>query len=159
VSLCDLAPTLADWLGVPPLPLPPAPVDGLVGRSQADRWRAGGEARPSASGGTAGSGERTVDRTLLAEAIAFGPDLVALRRGGWKLIAGRDGTPLGLYDLAADPGELEDRSDRRPEVVAELQAHLEAWRKVAGKDETGDGSWNDVSAEVRQRLRDLGYAD
>jgi len=168
VSLCDLAPTLTDWLDLPPLPLPETPVAGLVGRSQADRWRGNRPAVPDggdggtggSAGGRAGGRGDGPERTLLAEAIAFGPDLVAVRRGIWKLIATRAGEPLGLYDLEEDPGERRDLAQEQPEILAQLTTHLAAWRAaVDAGGPTEGGSWEDLSAEVRQRLHDLGYAE
>lgn len=50
----------------------------------------------------------------------------AVRQGDWKLVR----TPadeLWLFDLAADPGERNDLAARRPELVVELRALLEAW--------------------------------
>jgi choline-sulfatase len=148
VSLCDFAPTVTDWLDVDPILLPAEPVAGTVGRSLARDVRTPTEA-PS-------------DRILLAEEIAYGPDLVAIRQGGWKLIAERTGRPLALYDLSNDPGERMDRAAARGDIVRRLQAHLATWYTEAGRD-TGAGgdpaSWQDVDATVRQRLKDLGYTD
>jgi len=141
VSLCDFAPTMAEWLGVEPFDLPPAAVDGLVGRSLA--------------------GSSPADRILLAEALAYGPDLVAIRQESWKLIASRAGDVFGLYDLATDPNEKTDLTAARPDIARHLLAHLAAWRAVKpGEDDPGSAtSWNDVDATVRQRLKDLGYTD
>ena len=151
VSLCDLAPTLADWLGVAPMPLGAAgggaaairPDLPLQGRSLAE----------------APDGEPDA-RLILAEALAYGPDLVALRRENLKLIARRDGQPLGLYDLQADPGEKVDLQHERPEELAALMAELARWRD-SGLGATGDrgGDWQDLDDTVRQRLRDLGYSE
>jgi len=150
-SLCDLAPTLAHWLGVDPLPLdgtaPDAAAIGtglpLYGKSQAEPADAGAE-----------------PRLILAEALAYGPDLVALRRDNLKLVAHRDGRPLGLYDLQADPGEKVDLQQDHPDELAALLAALARWRD-SGLGATGDqgGDWQDLDNTVRQRLRDLGYSD
>ncbi len=186
VSLCDLAPTVSDWLGVEPLVLPTPGeagvvdgladglveglVDGMTGRSlrsdiavpnrsQVDRQvgrQVDREVDPAE-----GSAEPSGERFLLAEAIAYGPDLVALRRGQWKLIARRDGHPLGLYDLAADPTEQVDQSAQQPDLLREFQDHLARWR-AAGDDDSGHSSsarWGDLSDTVRQRLKDLGYSE
>jgi len=68
----------------------------------------------------------------------------AIRRGRWKLILdnrtsggwmvpeGRPpvaGTPGQLYDLAEDPGETRDRWSERPDVVADLTALLEKYKR------------------------------
>ncbi len=141
VSLLDLAPTVVDWLGLSALSLPEAPPPGLVGRSQA------GDAEPE-------------DRLRLAEALAFGPDMVALRRRNWKLVAHRDGRPLGLYDLAADPRERDDRQQTAPEELERLRADLRAWRQAAPAAGTGGGAgWGSLDDEVRKRLKDLGYGE
>ena len=107
-----------------------------------------------------GGGSQEEDRVLLAEALAFGPDLVALRRGRWKLIAHRDGRPLGLYDLAEDPVEARDRQAVAEAARQELLAVLERWR-ACGLGATDDqaGSWQDLDDTVRRRLKDLGYSE
>lgn len=149
VSLCDLPFTLCDWLGVPPLQ-PTLPPDGfaahLVGRSQATGVEAGDQE----------------ERLILAEAIAYGPDLVALRRGRWKLIAHRDGRALALYDLLGSPEEDRDLTQANPQVVAALLEELKKWRESglgAGGEGKGSGSWDDLKDTVRQRLKDLGYSE
>ncbi len=150
VSLLDLAPTLADWLGLAPFtptvgrPLADgAPAASLIGRSRADL-------------------DAPADRTpLLAEAIAYGPDLVMVRQDSWKLIARRDGAPLALFDLADDPGETRDCSAAAPQELAALCAVAVAWQ-ASGCGASGPGSgggWGDLDDTVRQRLKDLGYAD
>lgn len=156
-SLLDLAPTVLDWLGLPPLPpaarpadLPPELASALVGRSLAAL-----AARPAATATDAPA------RLRLAEAIAYGPDLVAVRQGNWKLIAARDGRPLALFDLAADPGELHDAATAHPDVVARLVAVVASWRASGtGACETAQGAaWGDLDGVVRERLRDMGYSE
>ena len=99
VSLLDLAPTLAAWLGVAPFvpgagrTLPAgAPTASLVGRSRADL-----DGPPD-------------DAPLLAEAIAYGPDLVMVRPG--KLEADRP--PRRRAPGAVRPGGG-SRRDPRPQ--------------------------------------------
>ncbi len=150
VSLCDFAPTVCDWLGVAPLPLPapavPAPVGpALVGRSQ----------------GRQGSSLEPADRLLLSEALAYGPDLVALRRGRWKLVAHRQGQVLALFDLLGSPEEMIDLAGANPEVVQRLLDDLKTWRD-SGQGAAGEaegGNWDDMEDTVRQRLKDLGYSE
>ncbi len=144
VSLCDLAPTLAEWLGVTPFtPDHEGPMGAeLTGRSLAVDAPA-------------------EERLILAEALAYGPDVVALRRGGHKLIAHRDGRPLALYDLEADPKETSNRLHDDPATVEALLGDLSRWRESGGgaTGDAGSGGWQDLDATVRQRLKDLGYAD
>lgn len=155
VSLLDLAPTVLDWLGLPPLPdvelpgrLEPALAAALVGRSQA-----------AIAAGTEAVGA-TIPRLRLAESIAYGPDLVALRQGASKLMATRDGRPLALFDLAADPGEQTDLSAASSPELAALRALAAAWSAAglgAAGDAAGGGGWGELDETVRERLRDLGY--
>ena len=56
----------------------------------------------------------------------------------WKLVASRDLSHAELYDLAADPLEQTDQADRNPEVVANLQDRLAAWRATLPAKPTGD---------------------
>jgi arylsulfatase A-like enzyme len=144
VSLCDVAPTLLEWLGLDPLPGPQVSLPGLAGRSQAAAPREG------------------ASRHILAEDLAYGPDLVALRRGPWKLIAHRRGDPLALHHLVDDPGEQVDLIADEPAMTADLAQAVLAWRRAIADPagaETPGGDWKDISGAVRKRLRDLGYTD
>jgi arylsulfatase A-like enzyme len=151
VSLLDLAPTLAEWLGQGPFAphgCRPAPGGALgrclVGRSRAEAPAAALPAEP-----------------VLAEAIAYGPDLVMIRLEHWKLIARRDGSPLALYDLAEDPGETCDRSGDALDVLEGLRSVAAAWQRSGCGAEGGSegGGWADLDDTVRRRLKDLGYAE
>ncbi len=83
----------------------------------------------------------------------YGGELVAVRRGPWKLVfphtyrsyvgvePGTDGFPgpyargrsgLELYDLGVDPRETTDLAHLHPEVVAELEAVAEVGRAELG---------------------------
>jgi arylsulfatase A-like enzyme len=48
-------------------------------------------------------------------------------------------TPL-LFDLSTDPGEAYDLSQRFPEVVAELEAAMEAWQEAVALNPLGFGN-------------------
>lgn len=51
----------------------------------------------------------------------------ALRRGSWKVIHSLPHGPTELYDLAADPGEATDLSQRHPDKTESLRAELLRW--------------------------------
>ena len=51
----------------------------------------------------------------------------AARIGNWKWIESAKGG--GLFDLAADPGETKDLSHEKPDVLANMKARWNAWRR------------------------------
>jgi arylsulfatase len=78
--------------------------------------------------------------------------------GRWKLILSDPGFGNGtreLYDLGADPLELEDMTAREPERAAELEARLRAWMAgpPVGHQFIGHGD------QERAMLRALGYVE
>jgi arylsulfatase A-like enzyme len=127
----DLFPTLAARLG---LPLPP----GLPGRD----LLAGGAAGPVFSEtvrGIAPDGSRI--------------ELLAARRGRWKLVRTPALDRTELYDLAEDPGEQQNRWGEAPEG-AELAALLAAFQASAAPAPPADGG----DPAFHEKLRALGYA-
>jgi arylsulfatase A-like enzyme len=81
--------------------------------------------------------------------------VAAARWDGWKYIAvGEDGE---LYDLDGDPGEREDLAAASPDRAREYRAAIPD-RLLA---EPGEGvpDEEDVDADARQRLEDLGYLE
>lgn len=80
----------------------------------------------------------------------------AYRDREWKFIQREDREEL--YDLFDDPDEQENVVDEYPEVAAELRDKInEHEREIdATSENLGDVHMDD---EVRQRLRDLGYAE
>ncbi len=46
----------------------------------------------------------------------------------WKLLVNKDGSHCELYDLEADPLEVNDLSKSKPEVVGQLSAKLKDWQ-------------------------------
>jgi len=50
----------------------------------------------------------------------------AVRTGDWKLFIDREGNPRDLYNLATDPLEFFDVSEKNPDVVANLISRFEA---------------------------------
>jgi arylsulfatase A-like enzyme len=128
VSHVDLAPTLLDLLGLPPL-------EGARGESYAEVLR--GREEP---------GRSVVVQTELAP---------ALRSGRHKLIARADGG-VELYDLAADPAESKNLAAAGcAGACAELKAELDARLRAMGPTRAaGRGTFTKEEAE---ELRALGY--
>ena len=118
------------------------------------------------------------DRLAYAEMLAPHPSIQALnRRAGLpedtpqprhdrslrcirtldsKLIWSSDGHHA-LYDLRQDPSETTNLYPAQPEAAATLEKHLMSWQSPAGLPLST--SEQHMDADVRQRLRDLGYID
>jgi arylsulfatase A-like enzyme len=123
-SLVDLHATLADAAGVQ------APGAQTDGRSLA------GEIEP--------------DRAVIAEAIAYGHEKVAVIRGDRKLIHALDDGYERAFDLDADRVEMSAIED--PVAVASLREHLPTGRSAMGEQVEGD-------PEILEHLRELGYIE
>jgi arylsulfatase len=139
VSTLDVAPTLAELLGVE-LPAAAAGVSlaGLVRGADA--------------------AQEPPDRVHVYENARN--QGVAVRKGDWKLIVGLErehplfAGPPELYDLAADPGETLNLAADHPEVVAELTGQLAPWLALGVIE---SGTMPHLDAEAVERLRALGY--
>jgi len=77
-----------------------------------------------------------------------------LIRNGWKLIEG-GGRPQ-LYNLAEDPGELNNLANQEPERLRELQAVLAAWD---ADTDHAEAEGDVLSEDDRAALESLGYLD
>ncbi len=114
VSLVDLVPTIVELAGFEP---PRGP--SIDGRSLAPLLAGRRPAEPD--GGTAFA-------AMIRDRSNPG-GVTAVVRGRWKLLDVRGA--FELYDLHADPDELDDLAGQRPEIVQELRALLEAKRAAA----------------------------
>jgi len=147
VRTVDILPTVADLMQVPL----EAPLDG---RSLLPLMR----------------GDETDERVALMGQTKAGPVRVGVRSLAHKYIStvgiiGRRMKPLDplppprqLYDLTADPEELENLVELRPELAATLDELVEAThpgKNVQISPELAD----EVDAELLERLRSLGYVD
>ncbi len=54
----------------------------------------------------------------------------ALRKGNWKIVRENPENPWMLFDLESDPGEAVDLAMGKPEIVADLVAEFERWKKT-----------------------------
>lgn len=134
VALLDVAPTILEALGLPP-------VAGMRGRSLA-------------SAGFGGAGGRCAPRPFAAESPAYGPDSKALAYDGWKLVL-RQGAPPALYDLAHDPGEHRNQAGEKPRELTRLSTLLDRELGSGPTREPAPGPRPD--AERSRQLRSLGY--
>ena len=131
----DVAPTVLDLLG---LPVPA----GLHGRSLA----------PVIQGTADGADPLAYGETLEPLSL-FGSSILRFaRRGRWKYIHKHEPE---LYDLSADPAELNDVIDAHPEIARDLEASL--LELVSGSASSED-AFTPVDEDTRAQLRALGYA-
>jgi arylsulfatase A-like enzyme len=143
ISLVDVAPTLLELAGARPLP-------DTLGRSLAARLHGGPpmQARPA-----------------VAE-LSFQDDvpMLAVRTRDWKILAdASSGEPLALWDLRADPGELDDVLGRDDELartagraLESTRDGLEQLRALHGPVEPGEAR---VSERTLGQLQALGYVE
>jgi arylsulfatase A-like enzyme len=135
VSLIDVYPTVAEMLGLDP----PSPASGA---SFAGRMR-----------GEPGAHRPVIAVTYRPEAFT---DKRAILKDGFKYIHSwsdeRDWEEL--YDLVADPGELVDLIELRPDVVDGLRQALETRLAAGPRTPSLDA---ELSEEDAARMRALGY--
>ena len=79
---------------------------------------------------------------------------MGVRLPPWKYVDSPEIGLVELYDLRADPGELSNLVEERPEVAAELAARLESWLAATERRETSEA---ELSPERLEALRALGY--
>ena len=137
VELADVAPTILDYLGLPPL-----------ARAQ------GKSLRPRIDGSDDGRTALAHAETLMPR-LEFGwSDLRMVRDGRFKYI--RAPRPE-LYDLRTDPHEDTDLAARDAERAGEMAGLLDVW--IAGTaDATADAAARrSLDPDEEARLRSLGY--
>lgn len=140
VTLLDVMPTLLETCGVDP-------VEGLHGRSLAPVFEGRDDAlRPLHS---------------FLEGCDFGGIRKALLNDRYKLIYDLDLDRFSLYDLQEDPQELHDifGTAAAPDTSG-MEADLRGWTEMSLEmmaETAGRGAAEDISPEIRQRLRDMGY--
>ena len=145
----DIAPTVLDLLGLPPLP-------DADGRSLAGVLR-GGEFTPRPI--FVESGESFFPENRRRTLGGVEGKWRAVRLGDWKLVRlpRPDGSPaLELYDVRTDPGESRDLAASDPSRAAGLEALLTEWMASAGHRTLVPPVLDDAA---RERLRSLGYLD
>ena len=135
VSIADLAPTILDLLGLPP-------IAGAEGRSFAAAAR--GEAAPPRG--------PIYSETLYGERAFGWARLVAMREGAIKLV---DAPEPELYDLDRDPHERRDLASISPGELGERRRRL---RDLLGEIAAGEpGPPGAPDGERRVLLESLGY--
>ena len=103
---------------------------------------------------------------VFMESGHYGPSQLIVREGRWKLIHVRSpkdrlvmaGVEYELYDVVADPRELQERSAEEPEVVLRLAERLSDWyRKGPRALMSGKVDPDTLDPREVEMLRSLGY--
>jgi tetratricopeptide (TPR) repeat protein len=129
--LVDVAPTLLDLAGLPPL----AAIDGR-------------SLRPAVEGRPMADEPAYVESLYVQHQLGWAP-LHGLRTAAWKLI---EAPRPELYALRDDPGETRDRAREESTRVDSLRRGLQLFLSAATPDARAD-----LDPEVAQRLAALGY--
>ena len=131
--LIDVAPTLLDLAGVPPL-------------DRAD----GASLRSSMTGGAAAAPDPAYVESRFGRLCCGWAPVHAWRDGRWMLI---DLPKVELYDLSADPGERHNLAAGEPGQTSRLQRAL---AQALARESAAP--LHAASADAAERLRSLGYA-
>ena len=135
VGIIDIAPTLLELMGLPAL-------EAAEGRSLAAQL-----------GGKRGDDERFVYAETLMPRLEFGwSELRMVQNDRYKYI---EAPRPELYDLRADPDEMQNLVEREPELTVEMAALLGEW--IGSADEANPDASRELSPEEEERLRSLGY--
>jgi arylsulfatase A-like enzyme len=133
VETIDLMPTLLELAGAP-LPY------GIQGESLLPMIR----------------GERRLPHVAFGESTFFGEQrYVAL--ADYRMIFTKEGELAELYNLAADPLELEDLAAVEPDLVQALRRRLDAWEEMVVAAAVDGAQSADIDLEELERLKGLGY--
>jgi arylsulfatase A-like enzyme len=151
VELLGLAPTVLELVGVP---IPPS----FLGASFASQ--------------TLGLADTDVE-SVFSEAMHGGsrtsrsgmPDvhtITSCRRQGWKLIHDTEDDSVELFDLTADPREIDNLARECPEKTDLLRGMIEEHRRTSSELASSFGDRENSpdapdDAEMRRRLASLGY--
>jgi choline-sulfatase len=133
VRMTDLAPTLVDLVGAPPL-----------------KTAHGRSLRPLLDGRSAGAPPPIYAETLMPHLYMNWAPLRAIRDERWKFI---DAPRPELYDLASDPAEARNLHDERPQVVRALRQGL---AEITG-GAAGELTVGKMDRETLEKLASLGY--
>jgi len=137
VQMLDLAPTLAELIGIPPNPV----------------WQ-GKSFYPALNRGTISS------RPVFAEGLQMPEEMQMVRAGQYKLIVGLFTGRSWLFDLKKDPLEQRDIYSEKSSAAKELKARIADWDREKALLESRlhpSKARPEQQKELDERLRALGY--
>jgi len=149
ISLLDIMPTIFDYLGRPELCYECRGASLMPRISGADKIEATVPVITSLR-----INRREYYRPWVS---SRGDTNIVARQADWKGIWNADIQNLELYDLAHDPGELEDVSADYPDLARTLEQTASDWFSDCSALWREPEQIQDFDEEVRQQLRSLGY--
>jgi arylsulfatase A-like enzyme len=154
VSLNDIAPTVLDMEGIPPIP-------AWEGRSLLPLIAGRGDKGREYVYGEGGSMNQKFIRSSRYKLIVKQANTTWPRVGFYKDIFGGKEELVELYDVAADPYETKNLVNEQPELASALRARLEEWKKDQQRKRdlfSGSGPTRATfDAQTREQLKALGY--
>ena len=153
VSLVDVIPTLADYLGRPELGR------GGDGRSLMPLLRADGVGARNV--GPWVPAMRVNEKNYTREFDRKRGNVnVVVREDAWKGIWNHERATLELYDLATDPLERADVQNDHPERSARMREFARTWLSYCNARGAGEQRHRSELDEAdRENLRELGYVE
>jgi arylsulfatase A-like enzyme len=147
VRSVDLAPTLAELLGIPA----PSPIDGASLLPLIE--------------GEPDTRDSYAETQCGLQAMPVPESFRAFSSGNWKLIASApreraaaSGPPaVALYDLAQDPGETRNLSGERPRIAQDLLGSIARTAAGGRRDSAAALNTRAMDDETVAKLRALGY--
>jgi arylsulfatase A-like enzyme len=138
VRTLDIMPTVLELCGCPP-------PDGLEGASLVPLWE--------------GENRTYEPETSISEKWRDDHHIIAVRTQSFKYIwNSRQPEQPQLYDLSADPGELDNVRARYPEQARQFQAQVDAHlSRVAQTRQPTQTAMPELDEQLIRRLHDLGY--
>jgi len=117
----------------------------------------GGETPPAMEGRNVLTPDTTpwADQRVYAQ---YGTRNYSVRTPRFKLIRNHK-NQRWLFDLQQDPSERRNLASAQPELTAELEAELEAWRQARPRLEEAAAASTEIDPATEERLRTLGYIE
>jgi len=141
----DIMPTLLEMMGLPT----PKEVQGV-------------SALPMVDGNAATTRTVSYSETMLPR-LRFGSwDVFAYQDERWKYIRrAKSGQILAevLYDLEQDPGELQDLARRKHAKLRELSSELDRFMQSEASERKRRDNTRELTPDVEEKLRALGYIE
>jgi arylsulfatase A-like enzyme len=132
--LIDVMPTILDYMGIKTsAPMEGESLKNAVARGEID------------------------ERPIYSEGIAYGYEKKAVQFKGWKYIFSFYNEVEEIYNLEKDPQEKQNLIEQEQDQRKFFKKQLAAFLEKGGQDQFADEEEEPIDAEVKKRLKALGY--